>query len=98
MDKYAKGSKDIVALSDKKVQVVNGMDTRLLNENSIKDLENIKKTMVDKKIKIDDLQFLIKEDGHIVIADPLKVHLKTKPSNNNLKMINLLIEVAKNKK
>ena len=49
--------------------------------------------LVTKNVKIDDLQFLIGSDGSIVIADPLKVQVG-EPSKNNLRMIELLIQVA----
>ena len=52
-------------------------------------------TMKDGKISINDLQFLIAEDGHMVIADPLNIIPGQKPSNNNIRMINILIEEAK---
>ncbi len=47
-----------------------------------------------EKIKIDDLQFLIDKDGSMVIADPLHIH-PDKPSNKNIRMIDLLIEKAR---
>ena len=52
--------------------------------------------MKDSKTCIYDLQFLIKEDGHVVIADPLDVVSGQKPSKNNIKMIDILIEEARN--
>ena len=97
MDRCIQESKSIVALNKrkKKIMLVEGADTSLLNKNSVSDLELIKKKMIDKKIKIDDLQFLIKEDGHIVISDPLQVIVGENPSKNNLRMIDILIEEAK---
>jgi len=95
MEQYAQDSKEIVALSGKKVKLMDGADTSLLNQNSINDLTEIRNKMVNDNIKIDDLQFLIKQDGHIVISDPLQIYTNTKPSNNNLRMIDLLIEAAK---
>lgn len=50
--------------------------------------------MVNKKIQINDLQFLIDNDGRLVVADPLAVNFNTAPSTNNLRMIDLLIKVA----
>jgi len=97
MDECIQDSKSIAALnkSTGKVSLKPNADTSLLNQNSINDLQNIKQTMVNGKIKIDDLQFLIKEDGHIVIADPLKVTVGEIPSKNNIRMIDILVEAAK---
>lgn len=98
MDKYAQDSKSIAAFNGdrKKVVLQLDADTSLLNQNSIDDLTNIKQTMKDSKTCIYDLQFLIKEDGHVVIADPLDVVSGQKPSKNNIKMIDILIEEARN--
>jgi len=51
--------------------------------------------MMDANIKIDDLQFLIDADGHVVVADPLAVHYDTPISASNQRMIDVLIDVAK---
>ena len=97
MDKYAQDSKSIAAYDGNKGKVMlkPEADTSLLNQNSIDDLTNIMQTMKDGKISINDLQFLIAEDGHMVIADPLNIIPGQKPSNNNIRMINILIEEAK---
>ena len=97
MDKYAQDSKSIVAYDGKKGKVMlkSEADTSLLNQNSIDDLTNIMQTMKDGKVSINDLQFLIAEDGHMVVADPLNIIPGQKPSNNNIKMLNILIEEAK---
>lgn len=97
MDKYAKGSKEIVVIDSKKGKavLVNNADTSLLNSKSISDLQAIKQKMERDKIKIDDLQFLIGKDGSVVISDPLVIHTNTKPSTKNIGMINLLIEEAR---
>lgn len=96
MDRYAQGSKDIVAVNNqtRKVELKSNADTSLLNERSVRDLKDIRNKMVNQKIKIDDLQFLIGKDGRVVISDPIKVHTRTKPSKNNMDMINLLIKIA----
>jgi hypothetical protein len=52
--------------------------------------------MVKNKIQVNDLQFLISNEGRVVVADPLAVNLNTLPSKNNLRMIDLLIQSAKN--
>ena len=96
-DKYAQGSKDVAALV--KVGRNRGVkrvgQSKYLNQKSIEDLQKIKRILIEKKLKIDDLQFLIGKDGNIVISDPIAVYEKTKPSDSNLKMINLLIEAAR---
>lgn len=92
MKKYMQGSKDIVRRIGDKMEIVG--ESNLLNQKSITDLRNIKRTMENSKIRIEDLQFLIAKDGSIVIADPLNVYLKTKPSKWNAQMIDKLIEVA----
>jgi hypothetical protein len=92
MDRYAQGSKTIVKLDQGKIRTVG--DSSLLNEKSIADLTKIRDTMIEKKIKIDDLQFLIGKDGSVVVADPLAVNAGEKPSRNNLSMIRQLIETA----
>jgi hypothetical protein len=94
MDRFAQGSKDVVRLVDGKVRIVG--DSPLLNQQSVNDLQAIRDTMVNDKIQINDLQFLIDKDGHVVVADPLAVNFNTDPSKNNLRMIDLLIKVAQN--
>lgn len=92
-DRFAQGSKDIVRLENGKVRIVG--ESSLLNAQSVTDLQGIRNTMVNNKIQINDLQFLISERGRVVIADPLAVNLNTLPSKNNLRMIDLLIQSAK---
>jgi filamentous hemagglutinin len=89
-DRFAQGSKDIVRLQDGKIRIVG--DSPLLNQRSVSDLQGIRQTMVDSKIKVDDLQFLIGRDGRVVVADPLRVQVGVAPSKNNLRMIDLLIQ------
>ncbi|NME72939.1 hypothetical protein, partial [Flammeovirga aprica] len=93
MKKYVQGSKDIVKVVKKKPTIVGGSE--YLNQNSVEDLLKIKSIMVKKKIQINDLQFLIDKEGRVVIADPLDVYEKVSPNNKNIRMIDLLIEVAK---
>ena len=93
MDRFAQGSKDVVKTIGKKPKKVG--ESSLLNQQSIDDLNNIRDTLIEKKIKVDDLQFLIGENGRVVIADPVKVHTKTKPSDKNLITIDLLIKIAR---
>ncbi|MFG6367756.1 MAG: hypothetical protein K1W16_04925 [Lachnospiraceae bacterium] len=81
MDRCDQDSKSIVALDNTKGKVMlkSNADTSLLNQNSIDDLTKIRQIMNNDKIKINDLQSLIKEDGHIVIADSLDVIVEQLP-------------------
>lgn len=92
-DRFAQGSKDVVRLQNGKIRIVG--ESPLLNQQSINDLNTIKRMMIEKKVRINDLQFLIGKDGKIVVADPLDVIVGEKPSANNVRMIDLLIEAAK---
>jgi filamentous hemagglutinin len=94
-DRFVQGSKDVVKLQRNRVRIIG--ESSLLNEKSIADLQTIRRIMINKNIWINDLQFLIGDDGHIVISDPLdyKAGLRS-PSKNNLDMIDLLIKAARN--
>ncbi|AXV76819.1 hypothetical protein CJO79_07405 [Ralstonia solanacearum] len=92
MDRFAQGSKDVVRLVDGKVRIVG--DSPLLNQQSVANLQTIRETMVNNKIQINDLQFLISNEGRVVVADPLAVNFNTVPSKNNLRMIDLLMQAA----
>lgn len=96
MRKYAQGSKDVVKLGrNGKMQIIG--QSKLLNEKSISDLKQIQSILTSKKIKVDDLQFLIGKDGSVVIADPKDVDFNIGTSNTNKRTIELLIEsVQKN--
>ncbi|WP_439624849.1 hypothetical protein [Gemmata sp.] len=93
MDRFALGSKKVVENVNGKPAIVG--NSSLLNQRSVQDLENIKRIMIEKKVKVDDLQFLIASDGRVVIADPLKVFTNQEPSKVNKRTIDLLIKVAK---
>lgn len=97
MDRYAQGSKEIVARNSKtrNIELVPNADTSLLNGNSVRDLQAIRARMVDKKVSVNDLQFLISKDGRVFIADPLDIYTKTKPSKPSLKTIDILIKEAR---
>lgn len=58
----------------------NIVDTVDLNENSVASLRRIRDTMLEKKIAVEDLQFLVKEDGSFVVADPREIHPGFAPS------------------
>lgn len=92
MTRYAHGSKDVVRLSGGRVRVVGS--SRFLNKRSVADLTSIRQTMLEKNIRINDLQFLIGLDGRVVISDPLSPIFRQAPSRNNLRMIDLLIRAA----
>ncbi|RTE11330.1 hypothetical protein EJQ19_02610 [Paenibacillus whitsoniae] len=91
-DRFEQGSKDVVRLVNGEMKTVG--ESPLLNQRSINDLKSIRNTMFNKGARINDLQFLIGNDGRIVIADPLGITFKSYPSSNNLQMIDLLIKAA----
>jgi len=93
MDRFAKGSKTIVAKNPRRPGILDGADTSLLNGRSIADLQAIRSTLIEKQVKVNDLQFLIGKDGRVVIADPLGVSPGT-PSPTNKLIINKMIEAA----
>jgi hypothetical protein len=93
MNRFDAGSKSIVKLLDGKIRIVG--ESPLLNKQSVSDLQAIRDTMVNGKIQINDLQFLIGNQGRVVVADPLAVNFGTKPSANNLRMIDLLLQSAR---
>jgi len=103
MKKYAGDSKKIVKSVDSQPQIVDNVDNEkeinLLNQNSIDDLNKILSILQRKRIYIEDLQFLIAEDGGVYIADPISLNFK--PTNaemeRNEEMITLLINVAQKK-
>jgi hypothetical protein len=45
----------------------------LVNARTVKDLENVRDTGLAKKIDIEDLQFMIRQDGSITLIDPARV-------------------------
>lgn len=74
-------------------------EIELLNQNSVDDLNKILSILQHKRIYIDDLEFLIAEDGGVYIADPIR--LKSKATDAEMKrneeIIRLLINVAQEK-
>ena len=90
MDRYEVGSKDIFPKDGRP-----GRGSEFLNERSISDLNEIKRLMVEKKVWINDLQFLIGKDGRVVVADPLDVKFGPGPSRPNKDVINRLIRKAR---
>jgi hypothetical protein len=68
---------------------------RFLNQKSVEDLHKIGRMLDEKRLKVDDLQFLIGEDGSVVINDPINLISGEGPSNANKRMIQLLIKAAR---
>ncbi|MEG4323800.1 hypothetical protein QUB37_13140 [Microcoleus sp. AT3-A2] len=97
MKKYAQGSKGIVRSIGGIPERVDGADISLLNQKSIDDLEKIRAILQRKKIYIDDLQFLIAEDGRVYITDPIDIKFKptTREMDSNAGMIDLLLNAAR---
>jgi hypothetical protein len=93
MDRFAEGSKDIIRGFDQRTMRYFG-HSKYLNANSIRDLEEIWRIMKEKNVAIDDLQFLIGKDGHVVITDPEDVHIG-KTSDFNQFLIEDLIRIAR---
>lgn len=65
-----------------------------LNERSIADLQGIRQTLKQKKVRVVDLQFLIADDGRVVINDPVEVKMGRPPMDTSLRDIDQLIEAA----
>jgi hypothetical protein len=99
MKKYGTGSKAIVQSIHSKPQIVDKPDIRWLNQTSITDLNKILSILQRKQIYIQDLQFLIAEDGHVYIADAIGIIFNAKPETmkRNEEMISLLINMAQQK-
>ena len=93
MKRYAEGSKTAVKTIKSRVRIVGEIE--YLNERSIQDLERIRQTLEQTPIRIHDLQFLIGEDGSVVVADAIDVLQGEKPSDVNRATINKLIEAAR---
>jgi filamentous hemagglutinin len=90
--RFVQGSKEVVRTIKGKVSVVGR--SPYLNARSAADLRAIRQTLIDKQVSVKDLQFLIAEDGKVVIADPLGVVEGAAPSRTNLATIDKLIQVA----
>jgi hypothetical protein len=93
MKRYAQGSKTVVRTIKGRVKVVGS--SSFFNERSVKDLERIRDSMEKIPLWIDDLQFLIGEDGSIVVADVIGAIPGREPSRNNRKIIERLIDLAR---
>src|SRR5690606_11144026 len=70
MQKYVGHSRDFIS-NGIIPKIKKGAECTHLNEKSIQDLKVIREKMVNEKIHIEDLQFLVSKDGSIVITDPL---------------------------
>lgn len=90
--RYAAGSKDIIKYAAGGRPVVT--KSPYLNQRSIDDLNAIKKQLVEGKIKISDLGFLIDKNGRVVIADPGLIRAG-EVRGPTLKIIDDLIEAAR---
>jgi hypothetical protein len=69
-------------------------DPRLspLNEQTIKDLEDITRIVSEKQIRIQDMQFLVGRDGRVVINDPQAPIFGAEP---DLRELNDLLNIAR---
>jgi hypothetical protein len=94
MKRYVQGSKTIARTIKGRAKLVGQSD--LLNARSIRDLERIRDALKATPVWINDLQFLIGEDGAVVVADVLDFKIGQEPSKVNLSTIDRLIEAARN--
>jgi hypothetical protein len=94
MKRYAEGSKDIVKTNDETGQPERVGNSEFLNDQSIKDLKELKNKLRTEDVWINDIQFLIDSEGRIVLADIRDVMINKEPSKQNLKTIDLLIDAA----
>jgi len=70
---------------------------RFLNETSVRDLEQIRDTLASNKIIVRDLQFLVASDGHVVVADPLRIFgTETDPRIPGFKLVTRVRETPRN--
>ncbi|MGO4129783.1 DUF4781 domain-containing protein [Inquilinus sp. YAF38] len=92
VDRYVAGSKDMLDRTGNTV-----VDTSRLNENSLLSLQRIRLAMQMRKIDIRDVQFLMKEDGSFVVADPVAVHMGSEPSPEALGMLDKFIAATEAK-
>ncbi|WP_225766616.1 DUF4781 domain-containing protein [Inquilinus sp. Marseille-Q2685] len=93
VDRYAANSKDMMNRPGGEEVV----DTSRLNRNSLSSLQRIKATMLERKIDIKDLQFLMKEDGSFVVADPQEIYFGYEPSWKRIAVIDRFIDAAEAK-
>ncbi|MGK9166081.1 DUF4781 domain-containing protein [Inquilinus limosus] len=93
VDRYVANSKDMLDRPGGDEVV----DTSRLNENSLASLQRIKATMLAQKIDIKDLQFLMKEDGSFVVADPQEVYFGYEPSRKRTAVLDRFIDAAEAK-
>jgi len=93
VDRYVANSKDMMNRPGGDEVV----DTSRLNENSLSSLKRIKATMLERKIDIKDLQFLVKEDGSFVVADPQEIYFGYQPSRKRIAVIDWFIDATEAK-
>ncbi|MGK9233713.1 DUF4781 domain-containing protein [Inquilinus limosus] len=93
VDRYVANSKDLLD-NPSGGEVV---DTSRLNENSLASLQRIKATMLREEIDIKDIQFLMKEDGSFVIADPQEIYFGYEPLRKRIAVIDRFIAAAEAK-
>ena len=93
-ERYAVDSKQVVRVHKGKVSI-QGTSSPALGAASVASLQAIRRQLVDGRIFVNDLQFLVRSNGEFVIADPLEVKARQKPSQTNLRIIDSLIEQAR---
>ena len=92
-ERYAVDSKQVVRVHRGKVSIQG--TSPALGAASVASLQAIRRQLVDGRIFVNDLQFLVRSNGEFLIADPLDVKERQKPSQTNLRIIDSLIELAR---
>jgi hypothetical protein len=91
---YACDSKSMVRMQKGRVVVQAG--SLHFGPESLASLSEIRKRMVQGRIFVNDLQFLVDDDGSFVLADALDTKVRTEgPSKTNMHILDTLIELAK---
>jgi hypothetical protein len=63
--RYEVSDRDVMAMWDKRWDI--------LNENTLADADKISKALAAAKIDIEDPQYLVAKDGHVVLNDPMGI-------------------------
>ncbi len=94
MDTYSAATRSITGttvLGDHSRQVY---DVKLLTQRSVESLTAIKNWMIERKVRIPDIQFLIGRDGTFHLADFEDVIADSPPRANDLKAIDTYLALA----
>ncbi len=81
-------SKDIMDISKRRNYV------HLVNERTIQDLERIYGTLQRNEVNINDFQFMVREDGRVIMVDPKSLQTNTPPKKEIAAIIEQFKEFA----